>query len=353
VYRVLRAGGAADWFLNYRGGAFLVEHPAALDESLARGVMTEEVRQADLDAALAAGDAAPMRLEVAPEIAVYVPPYAAPWDDAVRLALEFAEIPYRVVWDHDVLGDGLAGIDWLHLHHEDFTGQYGKYGASVRSSEWYREAVRLDRETATALGFADGVALKAAVARAIRTYVARGGFLFAMCASTETLDLALAGDRPDYGETLAFSGFELERVPVGSFSTIDGHRVNAPDRLPLDPVQVARFAPAVDPVSAMLTQNHSLRFADWYGLTTSFRSQTLKPGVVVLATCAEGRLAKYIHGDHGAGTFTFLGGHDPEDYQHAIGDPPTDLTYYPRSPGYRLILNNVLFPAARQEERKT
>ncbi|HUP00224.1 MAG TPA: asparagine synthetase B [Gemmatimonadota bacterium] len=359
VYRALHAGGSADWLLNFRGGAFLVDHPAAFDESLARGVMTEgpaggtDEAGRDLAAALAGGEASALRLEVAPEIAVYVPPFAAPWDDAVRLALEFAEIPYRTVWDREVLTEGFTGIDWLHLHHEDFTAQYGKYGASVRASEWYREAVAQDREAAADLGFAGAVELKAAVASAIRAYVAGGGFLFAMCASTETLDLVLAGDPPDYGATLAFTGFEIERAPVGPFSSVDGHRVNTPQRLPLDAVQLSRFAPAVDPVAAMLTQNHSLAFPDWYGLTTSFRSGALKPGVLVLATCAEGRLAKYVHGDHGEGTFTFLGGHDPEDYQHAVGDPPTDLAFHPRSPGYRLILNNVLFPAARQEERKT
>lgn len=353
VYRALQAGGSCDWLLNYRGGAFLVEHGAAFDESLAQGVMTEKLGGWDVGAVLAGGEAAPMRLEVAPRVAVYVPPYAAPWDDAVRLALDFAEIPYRTVWDRDLLADGLDDIDWLHLHHEDFTGQYGKYGAGVQATDWYRQAVALDRETAAALGLAGARALKAAVARAIRDYVARGGFLFAMCASTESLDVALAGDPPDYGATLAFTGFEVERAPVGPFSTIDGHRVNAPDRLPLDAVEVSRFAPMVDPVAAMLTQNHALQFPDWYGLTTSYRSGTLKPNLVVLATCGEGRLAKYVHGDHGQGTFTFLGGHDPEDAQHAVGDPPTDLTLHPRSAGYRLILNNVLFPAAKQEERKT
>lgn len=353
VYRALQSGGAGDWLLNHRGGAFLLDHAPALHECLARGVMTEAPRAAELDSGLANGVVSVVRLEVAPRIAVYVPPYAAPWDDAVRLALEFAEIPYATVWDRELLGEGLPEIDWLHLHHEDFTGQYGKYGASIRATDWYREAVRLDGEIAAALGYADAAALKAAVARVIEGYVARGGFLFAMCASSETLDLALAGDPPDYDRTLAFTGFELERGASGPFSTIDGHRVNAPDRLPLDSVQLAPFAPAVDPVAAMLAQNHRLRFPDWYGLTTSFRSGVLKPHIVVLATCAEGRLAKYIHGDHGQGTFTFLGGHDPEDAEHAVGDPPTDLAYFPRSPGYRLILNNVLFPAARQEERKT
>jgi len=355
VYRALQQGATADWLLNHRGGSFLVHHPAAYEDSLERGVMTESADDLELgeyELSLSGG-VAPVRLEVAPEIAVYAPRYAAPWDDAVRLALEFADIPYRVVWDRDVLGAELADIDWLHLHHEDFTGQYGKYGLNVQSTDWYREAVRVDRETATELGFGDTRSLKRAIATAIREYVNQGGFLFAMCAATETLDLALAGDPPEFSDTLSFADFALEPGDVGPFSTIDGHRVNTPDRRVLDTVQLAEFAPTVDPVAAMLTQNHHLRFPDWYGLTTSFRPSVLKPGVLVLATCADRSLAKYLHGDLGAGTFTFLGGHDPEDPQHAIGDPPTDLEYHPRSPGYRLILNNVLFPAARQEERKT
>lgn len=352
VYRALAAGGTAEWLLNFRGGAFVVHLEAAYEESLARGVMTEAVSMVDVARLSEAGLAAPVELEIAPSIAVYAPPYAAPWDDAVRLALEYAEIPHRILWDREVLDGALAEVDWLHLHHEDFTGQYGKYGLNVRSTQWYRAAVELDRQTSAELGFADARALKRAVASRIRTYVEEGGFLFAMCAATETLDVALATDR-GFGATLAFEGFAVEEGEVGPFSSIDGHRVNTPDRLPLEAVELAQFAPTVDPVAAMLTQNHRIRFPDWYGLTTSFRPQHLKPGVVALASCSRGALAKYVHGDLGAGTFTFLGGHDPEDPQHAIGDLPTDLEFHPQSPGYRLILNNVLFPAARQEERKT
>lgn len=354
VYRALEAGGRAEWLLNFRGGAFLVDHPPGLEEALDRGVWTEDpsASAGALEAALAGEETVPMKLEVAPRIGVYVPPYAAPWDDAVRLALEFAEIPYRRLWDSEVLRDGLADVDWVHLHHEDFTGQYGKYGFGVQSADWYREAVALDRETAAEFGFADAPRLKAAVAAGIRSYVASGGFLFAMCAASETLDVALSGDG-NGADTLAFEDFEIDRSEAGPFSTIDGHRVNTVDRVPLDDVAVERFSATVDPVAAMLTQDHDLRFPDWYGLTTSFRSAVLKPSVVVLATCAGGRLAKYVHGDHGEGSFTFLGGHDPEDPRHAIGDPATDLREYPRSPGYRLILNNVLFPAAEKKERKT
>ncbi len=355
VYRSLQRGARADWLLDYRGGSFLVHDEAGFDESLARNVLTRDAAAAATDVAdeIARGAALPMRLEVAPRIAVYAPPYAAPWDDAVRLALEYAEIPYRTVWDTDLLSDGMAEVEWLHLHHEDFTGQYGKYGAGVHATDWYRRAVALDQETADALGYAGAPELKRAVALAIRAFVERGGFLFAMCAATETLDVALAGPGNEYSATLAFTGFQVEPSPVGPFSTIDGHRVNTPDRLPLDRVVVRRFAPHVDPVAAMLTQDHATMFHDWYGLTTSFQAATLKPDVVVLATCRDGALAKYVHGDRGRGTFTFLGGHDPEDESHAVGDPPTDLRLHPRSPGYRLVLNNVLFPAARQEERKT
>lgn len=352
VYRALQAGGRSDWLLNWRGGAFVVHHPPALDECLTRGVLTEAMDAGAIRAAEAAGETTSVQLEVAPRIAVYAPPYAAPWDDAVRLALEYAEIRYEIVWDEALVGDGLAEIDWLHLHHEDFTGQYGKYGVGIRSSDWYRQAVRLDAETAERLGFADTPSLKAAVARAIRAFVEQGGFLFAMCASTETLDLAIGGSPPAWDATLAFRDYRLDPSDVGPFSTIDGHRVNTPGRLPLGAVELARFSPAVDPVPAMLTQDHASAFPDWYGLTTSFREETLKPEIVVLASSGAG-LAKYVHGDLGDGTFTFLGGHDPEDPQHAVGDPPTDLSLYPRSPGYRLILNNVLFPAAREEERIT
>jgi hypothetical protein len=353
VYHALARGGRADWLLNFRGGSFLVDDAGAFDEALARNVATEDAASAagSVEDAIARGRTLPMRLEVAPTIGVYAPPYAAPWDDAVRLALEYAEIPYRTVWDREIL-DGLTGIEWLHLHHEDFTGQYGKYGAGVHATDWYRRAVALDRETAAALGYPHAPALKGAVAGAVRGFVEGGGFLFAMCAATETLDVALAGSG-DFDATLAFAGFQREPSPVGPFSTIDGHRVNTPERLPLDAVEVQGFAPEVDPVAAMLTQNHTARIDDWYGLTTSFRPQAIKPDVVVLASCAGGSLAKYLHGDRGQGTFTFLGGHDPEDPSHAVGDPPTDLRLHPRSPGYRLILNNVLFPAARNEERRT
>jgi hypothetical protein len=355
VYRALARGGRADWLLNFRGGAFLVHDAEAFEEALSRGIMTEDGAAAAgaVEGAMAAGATLPMRLEVAPRVAVYAPPFAAPWDDAVRLALEYAEIPYRAVWDHEVLGPGLADVEWLHLHHEDFTGQYGKYGAGVHATDWYRRAVALDRTTATEFGYRDVSALKTAVARAIGAYVERGGFLFAMCAATETLDVALAGEPPDFGATLAFTEFRREADPVGPFSTIDGHRVNTPGRLPLGEVEIASFAAHVDPVAAMLTQNHDASFADWYGLTTSFRPATLKPAVVVLAESAGSGLAKYVHGDHGQGTFTFLGGHDPEDASHAVGDPPTDLRLHPRSPGYRLILNNVLFPAANEPDSKT
>jgi hypothetical protein len=354
VYRALARGERAEWLLNYRGGSFLVTADDAFHDALAKGVMTEDAVATgpSVERAIADGHTLPMRLEVAPRVAVYAPPYAAPWDDAVRLALDYAEIPYRTVWDREILELGIADVEWLHLHHEDFTGQYGKYGAGVQATDWYRQAVALDRDTAAALGYPDVVALKTAVARAIRTYVERGGFLFAMCAATETLDLALAGDPPDFESTLAFVDFRRDPTPVGPFSTIDGHRVNTPERLPLEEVAVAMFAPHVDPVAAMLTQNHASVFDDWYGLTTSFRPETLKRDVVVLGASSRS-LPKYVHGDRGRGTFTFLGGHDPEDPSHAVGDPPTDLRLHPRSPGYRLILNNVLFPAANQEERKT
>ena len=292
-----------------------------------------------------------MKLEVAPRIGVYVPPYAAPWDDAVRLALEFAEIPYRRLWDAEVLRDGLADVDWVHLHHEDFTGQYGKYGFGVQSADWYREAVALDRATAAEFGFPGRSASQGRGRR--RDPELRGvrGIPVRHVRRERDPRRRPVGGRQRRRDA-RLRGLRDRPSEAGPFSTIDGHRVNTVDRVPLDDVAVERFSATVDPVAAMLTQDHDLRFPDWYGLTTSFRSAVLKPSVVVLATCAGGQLAKYVHGDHGEGSFTFLGGHDPEDPRHAIGDPETDLREYPRSPGYRLILNNVLFPAAEKSGRR-
>jgi hypothetical protein len=314
-------------------------------------------------------------LEKAPQVAVYVPPHTAPWDDAVTMALEYAGIPYARVWDGDVMGGALSRYDWLHLHHEDFTGQYSKFFLSYSGAPWLAEMVRQNQQMARTLRFADVPALKKAVAGRIRDYVEGGGFLFAMCAATETLELALAADGVDiaapfadgtpvdpaasstlqWGRTIAFRDAQLELSPaLATFSDIDGHQVNHPTRRqPLGAYTLFAFSAKIDPVPTMLVQCHRQVLPDFYGLTTSFRRDRLKPGVTVLADEPGAPWAKYIRGDLGKGTWTFFGGHDPEDPQHQIGDPPTDLSLHPHSPGYRLILNNVLFPAAKKRELKT
>jgi hypothetical protein len=304
-----------------------------------------------------------------------VPPNAPPWDDAVTMALQYAGIEYAKVWDAEVVGGQLAKYDWLHLHHEDFTGQFSKFYLTYAGSSWLADMVRRNQEMAQTLGFPNVPALKKAVARRIGDYVANGGFLFAMCAATETLELALAAAGVDiaapyadgtpvdpnatsglqWDHALAFAGGVLELSPaVASFSDIDGHQVNNPGRRqPLGAYKLFQFSAKIDPVPTMLVQCHRDVLPDFYGLTTSFRRDRLKPGVTVLADEAGAPWVKYIHGEFGKGTWTFYGGHDPEDPQHQIGDPPTDLSLHPNSPGYRLILNNVLFPAAKKRELKT
>jgi hypothetical protein len=318
-------------------------------------------------------DAVP--LEKGPRVAVYAPPSARPWDDAVTMALQYAGIPFDRVWDADVLTGSLTGYDWLHLHHEDFTGQYSKFYISFAGQAWLSEMVREQSAMARRLGYTTVPDLKKAVALAIREYVANGGFLFAMCTATETIELALAAGsvdiaaafadgtpadpeadaRLDWSQTFACTGARLEPHPaVAAFSDIDGHQVNVPGRRqPLGAFTLFNFSAKIDPVPSMLVQNHRAVIPDFYGLTTSFLRTRLKPAVTVLGEEEGAPWVKYFRGDMGKGTWCFLGGHDPEDPQHQIGDPPTDLSLHTRSPGYRLILNNVLFPAAKKKELKT
>lgn len=379
VYRVVQAGIKAEWLLNYRGGSFLVPDGGAIrrDAGLA-GVGFEPVDEAQVTAIrgeIEGTNAEAVPLEKAPKVAVYVPPDAPPWDDAVTMALQYAGIPFRTVWDPEVVAGPLRTFDWLHLHHEDFTGQYSKFYLIYAGQPWLTEMVRTNTDAARRLGFATVPELKKAVARGIRDYVANGGFLFAMCTATETIDLALAAERVDiaasfadgtpmdpeadakldWGRTLALAGAHLERNPqMASFSDIDGHQVNAAGRRqPLGAFKLFNFSAKIDPVPTMLVQAHRAVIPDFYGLTTSFMRDRLKPGVTVLADEEGAPWVKYIHGEFGKGTWTFFGGHDPEDAQHQIGDPPTDLSLHPHSPGYRLILNNVLFPAAKKRELKT
>lgn len=376
TFWVLERGETAEWLLNYRDGSFLLPDTEAVRrEAALRGVSVTpldggdearirgEIQDANMEA---------VPLETAPRIAIYTPPNTQPWDDAVTLALEYAEIPYETVWDREVLRGELDTYDWLHLHHEDFTGQYSKFFLAYANAPWLQEEVTRNEEVATEFGFADVPSAKRAVAEEIRRYVEEGGFLFAMCSATETLDLALAShqtditasfangrppdpdatERMDWSRSFAFQGARIETSPsVNAFSDIDVHQVNTARRQPLGSFRLFEFSASIDPIASMLVQNHESVISDFYGLTTSFRVERLKPGVTVLAE--EGDRAKYIHGTLGEGTWTFYGGHDPEDPEHQIGDAPTNLDLHPDSPGYRLILNNVLFPSARPEPLKT
>ena len=379
AFRVLERGERGEWLLNYRGGSFLLPGDAATarDAALA-GVAVEpigdggvtdlraEIQQANMDA---------IPLEKAPRVAVYAPPNASPWDDAVTMALTYAGIRFEKIWDGEMLGRGLSGHDWLHLHHEDFTGQYSKFYLNYAGAPWLVDMVQRNQAMAQQFGFPNVPAAKRAVARRIRQFVEEGGFAFAMCTATETLDLALAGGKTDiaasyadgtpmdpdasgrmeWEQALAFQNAQLEMSPtVPSFSDIDGHQVNRLDRRQqLGAFRLFNFSAKIDPVPTMLVQNHRDVIPDFYGLTTSFTRKTIKPGVTILADEPGAPWAKYIHGELGRGTWTFYGGHDPEDPQHQIGDAPTDLSLHPHSPGYRLILNNVLFAAAKKRELKT
>ncbi len=376
TYAVLEGGGRAEWLLNFQGGSFLLPDTEGTRRRAALfGVTIQPVgpaEEARIRGIIAQSNMESVVLEKATRIAIYTPPNSAPWDDAVTMALEYAEIPYEKIWDNEVLAGGLADFEWLHLHHEDFTGQYSKFYITYAGAPWLEEEIARNEEAARALGFANVPDLKKAVSRAIRSYVESGGFLFAMCSAPETLELALAaesvdiaaayadgsppdpdaGAKVDWGVAMAFENAEIQSSPsVNAFSDIDGHQVNTAWKQRLGAFTLFDFSAKFDPVPAMLTQNHESVLPDFYGLTTSFAIDRLKPGVVKLGV--EGEWAKYIHGNLGEGSWTYYGGHDPEDPEHQIGDPPTDLSLHPNSPGYRLILNNVLFPAARKKKLKT
>jgi len=379
AFAAIARGGSSEWLLNYRGGSFLVP-----DETQARraaalaGVRIEPVTDgqiATIKGEIAGQNMDAIPLERVPRVAIYSPPNANPWDDAVTMALQYAEIPFTKVWDPEVITGRLAEYDWLHLHHEDFTGQYSKFFLNYQGAAWLEEMIRLNQGAARQLNFRTVPELKKTVAGRIRDYVENGGFLFAMCTATETLELALAGHnvdisaqyadgtpmdpdasaKLDWSRALACTGARLESSPgTPSFSDIDGHQVNNPGRRqPLGAFELFNFSAKIDPVPSMLVQCHRSVIPDFYGLTTSFVRSTLKPADIVLAEEPGAPWVKYIHGDLGRGTWTYYGGHDPEDPQHQIGDTPTDLSLHPSSPGYRLILNNVLFPAAKKRELKT
>ena len=377
TYWVLQRGQKCEWLLNYRGGSFLLPDDAAIArEANIRGVTSSPISGADeakIRATIQDENMEVVTLEKAPRVAVYIPPNKPPWDDAVSMALQFADIPYAKVWDEEVLRGDLQKYDWLHLHHEDFTGQHGKFWASYHQFPWYQEEERVQKAMATKLGFAKVSQLKAAVAVSIKDYVARGGFMFGMCSATDTYDIALAsqgvdiadviydGDPPDAGaqrkmdfsRTLAFKDFRLELDPIlYRFSDIDMTQ-EAAQRGPNQLFTLFDFSAKNDPVATMLVQDHVNAVPEFLGQSTGFRRSRLKPGVIVLAEVEGTDEVKYLHGQFGQGTFTFLGGHDPEDYQHMVGDPETKLEQFPHSPGYRLILNNVLFPAAEKKKQRT
>lgn len=379
TYNALKAGFRGEWLLNFRGGSFLFPATPELEKSAAlEGVTTQKLDAAavaSIRAAMAAGNMEAVPLDKAPSVAIYTPPNAPPWDDAVTLALQYAGIGYTKVWDEQVIAGDLTKYEWLHLHHEDFTGQMNKFYVNYRGTPWFTEQVARDMTAAKALGFESIPALKKGVADRIRTFVENGGFLFAMCGATETLELALAGksvdiahdyadgspispgaDRlMDWSRAFAVQTAQLEPSPMlNSMSNIDGHQVNVlARRQQLGSFALFPFSAKFDPVPSMLVQSHRSVVRDFYGVTTSFRKETLKAGVTVLGQEEGAPWVKYVHGSLGKGSFTYLGGHDPEDPQHAIGSPATDLSLHPNSPGYRLILNNVLFPAARKKPLKT
>ncbi|HEX9655834.1 MAG TPA: asparagine synthetase B [Bacteroidota bacterium] len=382
AYWALTRGLEIDWLLNYKGGSFMLDnYDLVATECRIRGVLFEPISggqaaQIYSEVQSEESNMDVVRLEKAPKVAVYVPPGFQPWDDAVTLALEYAEIPYDKLWDDEVMKGKLAEYDWLHLHHEDFTGQYGKFYASFANAAWYVEQQVTLEKKARELGFKKVSELKKAVARTIKEYVASGGFMFAMCSATDTYDIALAaeqddicdvmydGDPPDpdaqqkldFSKTLAFTNFTLERNPLRyEYSDID----QPPSDLlgmqnpETDYFTLFEFSAKFDPVPTMLTQNHVNVIKGFLGQTTNFKKELIKNSVVILAEKEGIDQVRYIHGNYGRGTFTFYGGHDPEDYQHAVGDPPTDLSLHKNSPGYRLILNNILFPAAKKKQQKT
>jgi hypothetical protein len=380
VYWALQRALQSEWLLNFRGGSFLMDYSdVTAGEAQVRGVASQRISDADaaqIYATIERENMEVIRLEKAPRIAVYTPPNKQPWDDAVTLALTYAEIDYTTLWDRDVLAGDLTHYDWLHLHHEDFTGQYGRFYISYQNAPWYVQQKAEFERTAHELGFSKVSEFKKAVARAISAYVANGGFLFAMCSATDTIDLALAaegmdvvpaisdgdGTTPnynnllDFSKTMAFENFRMEENPwVYEFSDIDTYadRVSSPRGPEADFFTLFDFSAKLSPVEAMLTQSHVNHVRGFLGQTVGYHRRFVKPSVVVLGEAEGEDEVKYIHGGFGQGTFTFLGGHDPEDYQHLVGDPPTDLNFHRNSPGYRLILNNVLFPAARKKEQKT
>ena len=379
VFYSLQNGLKAKWLLNHDGGAFLIENNKAIEnECKIRGVSYEIISDAKSQLILEeigspSSNKEAVTLEKAPKIAVYSPKDKMPWDDAVTMVLTYAEIPFDVIYDIEILADKLLLYEWLHLHHEDFTGQYGKFYGSFRTAPWYVKQKKEAEKLAKELGFAKVSEEKLAVSKKIRDYVIGGGFMFAMCSATDSFDIALAAEgvdiaeamfdgdatdinyqsKIDFEKTFAFKDFVLERNPnVYEFSSIDMTNKRAIPKTS-DYFSLIEFSAKWDPIPTILTQNHTVLVKAFMGQTTSFDSNTIKTNVLILGENTVNREARYIHGTKGKGLFTFYGGHDPEDYTHRVGDPKTELDLHPNSPGYRLILNNVLFPAAKKQKQKT
>jgi hypothetical protein len=381
TYWALKNGLETDWLLNYRGGSFLMKYTQTMEsECKIRGVSYEVLGDGKVTMILnevtdPSVNMDMVKLEKAPKIAVYSPKNKLPWDDAVTMVLSYAEIPYEILYDDEVLKGELPKYDWLHLHHEDFTGQYNRFWSAFRNASWFIEDVKLQEATAKRNGFNKVSEMKLEVARSIRNFCSGGGFMFAMCSGPETIDIALAangtdivervfdGDssdpkaqsKLDFNQTFAFQNFKLDVNPANNeFSNIDATPIRSQVlNRTNDFFTLFDFSAKWDIVPAMLTQNHDKVVKGFMGQTTAFGKSTIKPNVLVMGETKISDEARYIHGEFGKGQWTFYGGHDPEDYQHMVGDPPTDLNLHPNSPGYRLILNNVLFPAAKKKKQKT
>ncbi|MCX6146123.1 MAG: asparagine synthetase B [Candidatus Kapabacteria bacterium] len=379
AFWIIKNGQTVDWLLNYRGGSFMADASDKIaSECRIRGVSFESLSEGSASAIIAEVKSEDknmdvVKLEKVPKIAIYAPPGSLPWDDAVRLALEYAEVDHTVIYDEEVINGKLKEYDWVHLHHEDFTGQYSKFFSAFANAPWYIQQVAMSEGIAKKLGFNKVSELKRAVVLKMREFIANGGYLFAMCNGTDTFDISLAtqktdiceqmydGDgadpnannKLDYTQTLAFENFRIDLDPYGrEFSDIDTGPTSIanPEN---DYFTLFDFSAKYDPVPTMLTQNHVNLIQGFVGVTTNFRKSIIKKSVILLAQRDGTDEVRYIHGNFGRGTFTWFSGHDPEDYTHHIGDPTTDLNLHKRSPGYRLILNNILFPAAKKKQQKT
>jgi len=379
TYWIIQNGLEASWLLNYRGGSFITEYNSKIEEEcVIRNISYEVIADAKANA-IFSEIAQPdvnmdrVKLEKAPKVAVYAPKTYQPWDDAVMLVLTYAEIPYDVIYDEDIINGKLVNYDWLHLHHEDFTGQYGKFWGSYRNATWYKNEQLEAEASAAKMGFTKVSELKRYVTKTIKEYVFSGGFLFAMCSATDSYDIALAAqntdicesmfdgdamapdcqEKLDFDNTFAFQNFTLELSPyVYEFSNIDVTKDRTISE-ETDLFTLFDFSAKWDPVPTMLCQNHTQIIKGFLGQTTAFDESLIKSNVLILGENKNANEARYIHGEYGNGTWSFFGGHDPEDYRHMVGDPPTELKLFPNSPGYRLILNNVLFPAAKKKKMKT